>query len=192
MQDSGGNFKNVAPLRELCIQKARTGLSTESLLSLPNEVLQDLCGASSATDKGCIILITDSPLQSDGNTVSGAICGFHVLNKKFLFGEYEAGVFEEPLENAIWNISVHVKGIVTFIQDFFREGSLLDIWNETNCFLTLKDLTLEDREKRLRAILYQQVARWVLKNNCYFACNLTDEFIKLTKKETIKLRMEVM
>jgi len=130
MQGPVRNFKNVAPLRELCIQKARTGLSTESLVSLPKEVLQDLCGSLPTTGESCIILITDSPLQSDGNTVGGAICGYHVLNKKFLFGEYEAGVFEEPLENAIWNISVRVKGIVTFIQDFLHEGSQ----TETNCF----------------------------------------------------------
>ena len=103
MQDSGGNFKNVAPLRELCIQKARTGLSTESLLSLPKEVLQDLCGSSPTTGKSCIILITDSPLQSDGNTVGGAICGYHVLNKKFLFGERNRNVYSRLFARRITN-----------------------------------------------------------------------------------------
>ena len=182
MRVSCEKLKHAASLRELCIAKVRaTILSTELLLGLPLDVLRDLYGSSS-TDGDCIIKITDAPLQSDGNVISGALCGYHVLKKKFLFGEYEAGVFQEPLESVAWNNSVHVKKIVMFIQDFFYEEAGLNVWNETNCFSKL----------RVKANLYQQVARWVLKNNCYFACNLTDEFIELASKETFTLAMRVL
>ena len=183
-------LKHVSSLRVLCIAKARTAIvSTELLLSLPHDVLRDLCGTSS-TNGDCIVKITDVPLQSDGNVISGALCGYHVLKKEFLFGEYEAGVFQEPLENVSWKNSVHARKIVMFIQDFFYEEAL-NVWNETSCFSKLKSLTMENG-KRIKANLYQQVARWVVKNNCYFACNLTDEFVELAHKETFTLAMRVL
>ena len=191
MQVSEKKLKHVARLSELCTEKAKTRkLSTEALLSLPPEVVRDLCGTSRRSNKSCIVLITDSPFQSDGNIVRGAICGYHVLSREFLFGEYEAAVFLEPLENVTWTISVHVKKIVMFIQGFFHEQAL-DVWNETSSFSNLKCLELENR-KRIEAVLYQQAARWVLKYNCYIACKLTDEFIKLAQVDTIKLKMMVL
>lgn len=189
MQVSVDNLQNVAPLRDLCIERARTRISTESLLSLPKEVLRDLFGTSS-TKRGCIIIINDFPLQSDGNMVTGAICGYHVLRKEFLVGDYETSVFQEPLENTTWRNSVHVNEIVMFIQKCFAEQAI-DIWKETSSFSKLNESALENGNW-IEAALYQHVARWVLKNNCHFGCSITDEFIKLAQKETIKLRMIVL
>ena len=190
MRVSGDKLKHVSSLRVLCTAKARTAIvSTELLLSLPHDVLRDLYGTSSTNGDG-IVKITDAPLQSDGNVISGALCGYHVLKKEFLFGEYEAGVFQEPLENVSWKNSVHARKIVMFIQDFFYEEAL-NVSNETSWFSKLKCLTTENG-KRIKANLYQQVARWVVKNNCYLACNLTDEFIELARKETFILAMRIL
>ena len=185
---SGSELATVARLSDLCVQQAKTRIhSTESLLHLPQEVLRDLCGIPSKHGR-CIVLINDTPLESDANIASGAICGYHVLRREFLFGEYQANVFLDPLENAKWKSFVQLKEIVPFIRDF--DKTALDDLNETSCYSNRKDLTLQNG-KWIEALLHQQVARWVLKNNCYFALKLTDEFLKLAQKETIKVRMMV-
>ena len=184
-------LQNVASLRKLCITKARTTtLSTELILSLPQEVLRDLYGSSSRSGH-CTLMITDLPLQSDGNQVRGAICGFNVLTKEFLFGEYEAAVFQEPLENATWKNAAHVREIVMIVQEFFYQDKTSNAGSETSLAASrMNGLTL-DNGKRVEAALYQEVARWVLINNYYFACNLTDEFVKIAQRETLTLVMRV-
>lgn len=178
----------VARLSDLCIQQAKTRtLTTELLFRLPQDVLRDLCGKPSQHGR-CIVLINDTPLQADANMVSGAICGYHVLRREFLFGEYQTNVFLDPLENTKWKSSVQLKEIVPFIQEF--QETMLEDLNETSYDSNPKDLTLQN-EKWLKALLYQQVTRWVMRNNCYFALKLTDEFLKLAQKETIKVRMRV-
>lgn len=187
--DSG--LQIVPSLRKLCIMKARlTALSTELLLSLPQEILRDLYGGSSRSSHYTLI-ISDLPLQSDGNRVRGAICGFSVLTKEFLFGEYEAAVFQEPLENATWKNAAHVREIVMIIQDFFYQDETSNAESETSLAASRMNVLTLENGKRVKAALYQQVARWVLINNCYFACNLTDEFVKIAQSETLKLVMRV-
>ena len=71
---------------------------TEVLLFLPNEVLRDFCWINSK-HRRYIILISDIPTKSDGNMVSGAICGYHALKREFLFGEYQTVVSLDQLES---------------------------------------------------------------------------------------------
>ena len=178
----------VARLKDICIQQAKTRiLTSDLLLCLPKEVLRDLYGIPS--QHGCrVVLINDTPLQADVNMVSGAICGYNVLRREFLFGEYQAITFLDPLENTRWKSSIQLKEIVPFIGDFYE--NTLEDWNATNHFSNPKDTTLQDT-KWIEAVLYQQVARWVMKNICYFDLKLTDEFVKLAQKETIKIRIRV-
>ena len=83
MATNGSEYKTVARLSDLTIQQLKaTTLSTEVLLFLPNEVLRDLCWINSKYRR-YIILITDIPTKSDGNMVSGAICGYHALKREF-------------------------------------------------------------------------------------------------------------
>ena len=174
---------SVARLRDLCIKQAKTWtLTTDLLLRLPQEVLRDLYGIPSQLGR-CIVLISDTPLQADGNMVSGAICGYHTLRREFLFGEYENGVFLDPLENTRWKSAVKLKEIVPFIREFHE--ITLEHLNETRYDSNPID------GRWIEALLYQQVTRWVIKNNCYFALKLTDEFLKLANKQTIKVRMKI-
>ena len=79
-------------------QVKATTLSTEVLLFLLNEVLRDFCWINSKHGR-YIILISDIPTKSDGNMVSGAICGYHALKREFLFGEYQTVVSLDQLES---------------------------------------------------------------------------------------------
>ena len=180
----------VVSLKQLCIAKAKTRtLSTELQLSLPFGLLRELCGFSSKNGQ-TIILIADLPLQSDGNIVCGAICGFDFLSKEFVFGKYQAGVFQEPLEKTTWKNSVHLKKIVIFILKFFQNEA------EDNCYKTnslSNSNTLELNNKKLtEEYLFLQTARWVVKNNNYLLCDITDEFMELEKKEAFEPTMQVL
>lgn len=189
MQSSEGKLKRVTRLSELCTERAmEKKLSTESLLSLPYEVLRALFGNSPGS-RSSIIVINDSPLQVGENVINGVICGFHALSRKFIFGEYETAVFMEPLENVTWKFSVHVTGIVMYIQDFLHDQAR-DVCSKQSLFSSLECMALENR-KRIEDVLYQEVARWIFKYNCYFAFKLSDEFIKLTQKDTRKLKMAI-
>lgn len=180
----------VARLTDLCIQQAKTRLlTTELLLCLPQEVLRDLCGTPASHHARCIVLINDTPLQADANMVSGAICGFHVLRREFLFGEYQTSLFQDSLESARWESSVPLKDIVPVIGDFYKTA--LEDLNQTSYNSNPKQLTVQNAGKRIEALLYQQVTRWVLKHNCYFALKISDEFLKLAQRETIKVRMGI-
>ena len=189
MQSIERKSKRVKRLSELCTERAtERKLSTEALLSLPYEVLQALFGNSPGS-RSSVIVINDSPLQVGENVISGVICGFHVLSRKFLFGEYETAVFMEPLENVTWKFSVDVTEIVMYIQDFLHDQGR-DVCGKQSLFSSLEFMALENR-KRIEEVLYQEVARWILKYNCYFAFKLSEEFTKLTKKDTRKLKMTI-
>lgn len=180
----------VPRLTNLCIQQAKTRfLATELLLCLPQEVLGELCRTpASKKNSSCIVLINDTPLQADANIVSGVICGFHVFRREFLFGEYETNVFQDSLESATWETSVPLKDIVPVIGDFYETAQ--ENLNKTNCNPNPKHLTAQNG-KGIEALLYQQVSRWVLKHNCYFSLKISDEFLKLAQKETMKVRMVI-
>ena len=181
--------RGVPRLTKLCIQQAKTMLlKTEILLCLPQEVLGELCGAPASQRRSCIVLINDTPLRADANMVSGVICGFHVFRREFLFGEYQTNVFQDSLESASWESSVPLKDIVSVIGDFFKKAQ--EDLNKTNCNPNPKHLTVQNG-KGIEALLNQQVARWVLKHNCYFSLKISDEFYKLAQKETMKVRMVI-
>lgn len=112
--------------------------------------------------------------------VSGAICGYHVLKRGFVFGEYQTSAFLDALENVTWKSSVQLKEILPCIRDVL-ETRLGDL-NETSCY---------SEQKRIEARLYQEVTRWVLKNNHFLALKLPDEFLKFAEKEMIKVKMIV-
>ena len=95
----------------------------------------------------------------------------------------------EPLENVTWKFSVHVTGIVTYIQEFLHDQGH-DVCSKESVFSSLEFMGLENR-KRIEEVFYQEVARWIFKYNCYFAFKLSDEFIKLTQKDTRKLKMAI-
>ena len=183
-------FPGVPRLTNLCIQQAKTRLlTTELLLCLPQEVLGELCGTPASQNGSCIVLINDTPLQADANMISGVICGFHVFRREFLFGEYETNVFQDSLESASWGSSVPLKDIVPVIGDSYKTAQE-DQLNKTNCNPNPKHLTVQNG-KEIEALLYQQVARWVLKQNGYFSLKISAEFLKLAQKETIKVRMVI-
>lgn len=112
--------------------------------------------------------------------VSGAICGYHVLKREFVFGEYQTSAFLDALENVTWKSSVQLKEILPFIHDVL-ETRLGDL-HETSCY---------SEQKRIEVRLYQEVTRWVLKNNHFLALKLPDEFLKFAEKEMIKVKMIV-
>jgi len=179
----------VPRLTDLCIQQVKTRLlTTEILLCLPQEVLGELCGTPASQRGSCIVLINDTPLRVDANMVSGAICGFHVFRREFLFGEYQTMVFQDSLESTRWDNSVPLKDIVSVIGDFYNTA--LEDLNETICNPNPKLVTVQNG-KGIEALLYQQVTRWVLKHNCYFSLKISDEFLKLAQKETMKVRMAI-
>ena len=179
----------VPRLTDLCIQQAKTRLlTTDSLLCLPLEVLRDLCGTPASQHGRCIALINDTPLRADANMVSGAICGFHVFRREFLFGEYQANVFQDSLEVARWESSVPLKDIVPVIADFYNTA-LVDL-NNKNYNPNPKHMKVQNG-KWIEALLYQQVTRWVLKHNCYLSLKIPDELLKLAQKETMKVRMAI-
>lgn len=179
----------VPRLINLCIQQAKTRLlTTELLLCLPQEILGELCGTPVLQNSSCIVLINDTPLRADANMVSGVICGFYVFRREFLFGEYETHVFQDSLESASWKSSVPLKDIVPVIGDFYETAQ--EDLNKTDRNPNPKDLTMQNG-KGIEALLYQQVARWVLKHNCYFSLRISEEFLKLAQKETMKMRMVI-
>ena len=181
--------RGVPRLTKLCIQQAKTRLlTTELLLYLPQEVLSELCGTPTSQHGSCIVLINDTPLRADGNMVSGVICGFHVIRREFLFGEYQTNLFQDSLESASWESSVPLKDIVPVIGDFYKKA--VEDFNKINCNPNPKHLTVQNRTG-IEALLNQQVARWVLKYNCYFSLEISDEFLKLAQKETMKVRMVI-
>ena len=175
------NVTGVPRLTDLCIQQVKTRpLTTELLLCLPQDVLRDLCGTPASQHGRCISLINDTPLRVDANMVSGAICGFHVFRREFLFGQYQANVFQDSLENARWESSVPLKDVVAVIGDFYKtapKDSNPKHWTD---------------KKGIEALLYQQVTRWVLKNNCFFSLNISNEFLELAQKKTMKVRMAIL
>ena len=172
MATNGSEYKTVARLSDLTIQQLKaTTLSTEVLLFLPNEVLRDLCWINSKYRR-YIILISDIPTKSDGNMVSGAICGYHALKREFLFGEYQTVVSLDQLESVTWKNSVQVKEILFYIQQVI----------ETSC---------QSEQSRTEARLYQEVTRWILKNKYFFELKFTNEFLEFAQKETISVNMVV-
>ena len=179
----------VPRLTDLCIKQAKTRLlTTELLLCLPQEVLGELCGTPASQHGSCIVLINDTPLLVDANMVSGAICGFHLFKREFVFGEYQTNVFQDSLESARWESSVPLKDIVSVIGDFCKTAP--DDLNRTNYNPNPKHSTVQNRQG-IEALLYQQITRWVLKHNCNFSLKISDEFLKLAQKETMKVRMAI-